>query len=265
MVVKRKQADDTQSDAQHKIFLLVFLLYPGLTNKIFEGLICRDLGGDPVTSVLEVDYSVDCEEDKALRYVRQFFLIIIWSFGVPAVLYVWMSRAKALILAGDEETLHKFDFALGDYKREFWYWEVVELGRKLILSGLIGLFGRGTIAQNFAAVVISFFFFALSVYAQPFTTDNMNRIKVFGEFQIFGVLLVCIILQTDKNGLPDTGLATDSFYGGVQLVLTVAILPLLVYVIWGNVVATRGEVQVLMKRQTREAEAESDFQNSISD
>ena len=71
--------------------------------------------------------------------------------------------------------------APGDYKREYWYWEVVELSRKLILSGLIGLFGRGTIAQTFAAVAISFLFFALSVKAQPFKTDKLNRIKVFSE------------------------------------------------------------------------------------
>ena len=138
------QVDDRQSDALTKVFLLVSLLYPGLTNKIFEGLICRDLGGDPMTSVLEVDYtaprnvppppprppliekvkcdlstrdqvytcSVVCEEDKALQYmhVQQFILIVICPIGLPARLYVdvWMSRSKDLILAEDEDTLKTF-------------------------------------------------------------------------------------------------------------------------------------------------------------
>eukprot|EP01046_Picozoa_sp_COSAG06_P031452 COSAG06_NODE_3065_length_5901_cov_5.700965_2_plen_1264_part_00 len=239
LVVKQHLKSSRQSDALTKVFLLVFLLYPGLTNKIFEGLICRDLGGEPLSSVLEVDYSIDCEEDKALRYVRQLLLVVIWPIGLPAMLFLWMYHAKDLILAEDEDTLQKFDFVLGDYKRGFWFWEVVELSRKLILSGLIGIFGRGTIAQSFAAVFISFFFFGLSVYAQPFRTDRMNRLKMFSEFQIFGILLVCIVLQTNKNGLPDTGLATESFYGNVQLAFTVSIIPLVAYFVQQNMVAVR--------------------------
>ena len=265
LVVKQKQAADRQSDALTKVFLIVFLFYPGMTNKIFEGFICRDLGGDPATSVLEVDYSVDCEEDKALRYVRQVFLTLIWPVGLPVVLYVWMHRAKDLILAEDEDTLlRKFDFVLGDYKREYWFWEVVELFRKLILSGVIGLFGRGTIAQSFAAVVISFFFFVLSVHKQPFVSNTMNFIKAVSEFQIFGILLVCTILQTDKNGLPVVGLGTESFYGTVQIVLTVFIFPLVIYIVGGNVRALRGAKNDQEDKDAREQEMSS-FENPVTE
>ena len=76
------------SNALTKVFLLVFILYPGLTNKIFEGLICRDLGGDPLTSVLAVDYRVECEENMTSRYVRQMLLIVIWPVGVPTLLFL---------------------------------------------------------------------------------------------------------------------------------------------------------------------------------
>lgn len=230
LVVKQHLRQTRVSNALTKVFLLVFILYPGLTNKIFEGLICRDLGGDPLTSVLAVDYRVDCEENMTSRYVRQMLLIVIWPVGLPTLLFLWMHHSKSLILARDHDTLEKFDFVMADYRPEYWYWEVVELSRKLILSGLIGLFGRGTIAQSFAAVIISCFFFALSLHARPFTTDNLNRIKVFSEFQIFGILLVCIVLQTNATGLPATGLATEEFYGNVQLVLTVAIMPMVLYI-----------------------------------
>lgn len=42
------------------------------------------------------------------------------------------------------------------------YWEIVELIRKLILAGLIGFVGRGSVLQTVVALVISFMFFALT-------------------------------------------------------------------------------------------------------
>jgi hypothetical protein len=59
----------------------------------------------------------------------------------------------------------------------------------------------------------------------------MNLIKAFTEFQIFGVLLVCIILQTDASGLPGSGIGTMDFYGSFQLYLTVAVFPLILYTV----------------------------------
>ena len=86
-------------------------MFAGLTNKIFDGLICRDLGGD--LSVLEVDYTVDCVETSMLRWAVSGTLIILWPIGLPAVLLWQMSLVKDKILKGDETTLKKFDFVLG--------------------------------------------------------------------------------------------------------------------------------------------------------
>ena len=47
LVLKHKKML-VKADAAGRLFLLAFLLYPGLTTKLFEGFICRDIGlGDP--------------------------------------------------------------------------------------------------------------------------------------------------------------------------------------------------------------------------
>eukprot|EP01051_Picozoa_sp_SAG22_P031437 SAG22_NODE_12738_length_431_cov_0.656627_1_plen_70_part_01 len=69
-----------------------------------------------------------------------------WPIGMPAMLFVLMWRVRAEILARDEDTLKLFDFVIGGYRGKYWYWELVERGRKLILSGIIGLLGRGSVA-----------------------------------------------------------------------------------------------------------------------
>ena len=66
-------------------FLQVFVMYPGLTNKIFEVFLCRDLGPDFTPgSVMHADYGVDCDETAALRYLGGGALVLLWPIGLPA-------------------------------------------------------------------------------------------------------------------------------------------------------------------------------------
>jgi hypothetical protein len=143
-----------------------------------------------------------------------------------------MWKDRKLIRARDPDTLQKFDFALVDYKADHWYWECVELFRKLILSGLISVFERGSIAQTVLATLASFVFFALSFHAQPFNTARMNALKICSEFQIFGILLTCVVLQSNRKGDQiATELITIDDYGSVQVVLTIAIVPITMYML----------------------------------
>ena len=56
--------------------------------------------------------------------------------------------------------------------------------RKLILAGLIGLAGRGTVFQTVVATLISFMFFAFSFREMPYNTRRLNAVKTFSEFQL---------------------------------------------------------------------------------
>jgi hypothetical protein len=113
------------------------VLNVGLTANIFEVFMCRELGFND--SVLHIDYTVDCEATSALRWAIGGVLVLLWPVGLPALLFTAMYRVRAKIHDDDEDTLLIFAFVLGDYDTAHWYWEVVELGRKLILAGFIGL------------------------------------------------------------------------------------------------------------------------------
>lgn len=135
--------------------------YPGVTNKIFDGLTCRHLGG---LTVLDVDYSIDCEATYFQRQLVNGSLVVLyarlfratrehkaanstgldashtflarfpscccrWPIGIPVVLAVILWRKRELITQEDEATLQEFDFIIGDYTIECWYWEIAELAR----------------------------------------------------------------------------------------------------------------------------------------
>ena len=100
----------------------VFALLAGMTNKIFAGFSCRQLGTD--ASVMNANYGSSCESDEyILVLVVCSLLTIVWAIGIPATLFWEMYKVRELITEGDPDTLQKFEFVLGDYDREHWYWE----------------------------------------------------------------------------------------------------------------------------------------------
>ena len=238
-LVLQKRKFDLKAETLGRLFLLVFVMYPGLTNKVFEGFMCRDLGD---MAVLNTDYTTVCYTSEWYMIASVCgVLVLLWPIGLPAVLFFSMRRVLPLIKAGDEDTLKFWDFALGDYSTDHWYWEVVELSRKLIMAGLLGLLGRGSIIQVFAATLISFFFFAFALKALPFESSRLNFIKVFSEFQLFVILLSCLVLQTDERGLMGQAIFGREHIGMMQAVVTMASLPVVVYLVGDHVVGVAKE------------------------
>ena len=117
-LVSASERNALAADAFGRVALLAFLLYPGLTTKIFDAFVCRELGPDH--AVLAVDYSIDCGSTRyASIHAIAIVLMILWPFGLPALLLLKLWKARKDIFAEDEDTVAQFDFVLGDYKKEF--------------------------------------------------------------------------------------------------------------------------------------------------
>ena len=106
--------------------------------------------------------------------------------------------------------------------------QVVELSRKLIMSGLLGLVGRGSIGQAVLAVVLAFIFFAIALKHQPFTSGQLNFFKICSEAQLFGVLVLCLVIQAVEIGpvgLSAETITTDG-YGVIMVVVAAVAVPI---------------------------------------
>eukprot|EP01047_Picozoa_sp_COSAG01_P019293 COSAG01_NODE_1068_length_11878_cov_45.012395_4_plen_1116_part_00 len=246
------------NDSLGRLFLLVFLVYPGLTSKIFDIFLCRDLGpGTTPGRVLHADYGVDCDETLLVRNGLGVLLVVIWPIGVPAMLLVLMLRYREAIVTQDENVLRMFQFVVADYKLEYWYWEVVELARKLLLSGLIAVMGRGSVAQSALAAMISFLFFGLSVRTLPFKSRALNAIKIVSEVQLFMVVLMCVILQMNGTNLDAESISAEG-YGVMQTVATLAILPIIMGLILYNVRTLQTDLKQDLARSRTDAGTDSE-------
>lgn len=79
--------------ASDEAFLILFICYPFVTNKLFGILNCRQL--DRTLRVLVVDYSINCDTDThAIFYALSLVLIVLFSIGVPVTMIVLMAANK---------------------------------------------------------------------------------------------------------------------------------------------------------------------------
>ena len=131
------------------------------------------------------DYNIQCfpkadgEAENAGQWwalaVISFIGLIVVSAGFPLgcafLMRRRMNREREMVRKQKKSSVisqrdfgRDFSFIAGEYKPEAYYAECVDLLRKLMLTGLIGLIYPGTVFQSFCCVTISLFFLALHVW-----------------------------------------------------------------------------------------------------
>jgi hypothetical protein len=212
------------------LFFVGMYLYPGLSASILAAVRCRSLG--PGSSFLEVDYSVDCYSEQYSTYkILAYVLVVVVPVGWPlvllaALLHQWRqsqerwheadndndrahlraSLAWELEAGGDMQTdsfaeyhrkraEHLFGFLVADYRPECFWYEPVDMLRKLALSGLLQFIHRGTAAQCFCGCAISFASFGVQQWLRPYREHESNVLKALVDTQLFLTFLISFILR----------------------------------------------------------------------
>jgi len=106
-----------------------------------------------------------------------------------------MRNYREKIIAEDGDTLRQFNALMGDYEPISYYWESIELSRKLILAGFIMFVAPGSSTQVGIALLITFMYFALSLRFAPFKNPEHDVVKMISEVMIFVVLLSALPRQ----------------------------------------------------------------------
>jgi hypothetical protein len=89
------------------------------------------------------------------------------------------------------------------------YWELIELGRKLVLNGFLVLCNQGTILQLTVALVVVLIHLMAIIYAKPMLHISNNSFYPYTTFLLFVVFLATILLQVETRfvqaGVDDAG------------------------------------------------------------
>ena len=99
--------------------------------------------------------------------------------------------------------VHRVGFLIKSYKVQFWYFELIAMAHKLIMTCVVMFVAPGSQIQILFALTISFGFCVLTAYIQPFVKNKVCTTSVFSLLSHCTALLYGILLSTDGlTGIP---------------------------------------------------------------
>ena len=184
---------------------LSFVLVPKVSGAIFRAWDCAafpyDDAAEAVRFQLRADLAVRCSdptyqsEAHAEVVRRAFALLWLWPVGAPAFFTLLLLRCRTDILEGRSTALARAtSFLHQDYKPRFFFWEPVEMMRRLSITGFVLLVQD---AQHclYLAVMLSSGFVIMLAYLRPYAKPINNMLALCAQLAITSVFVAGIFLR----------------------------------------------------------------------
>jgi hypothetical protein len=122
-----------------------------------------------------------------------------------------------------ESTVMQYGSLFEGYEDDVWYWEIVEMLRKALLTGGLVLLLPGTSAQVLSGLLVCQFYILFLTKKTPYKEPTDDWLQIFASLQLLLTLLGGLVLKMDD---PDHRLYEDAF-----MTYTLITLNALVFVI----------------------------------
>merc|ERR1711865_319190 len=158
---------------------LLLFMYPGLATRCFQMFKCSSFDG-VAFDVLEADPSMVCYGDDHRVYLTlSFVFIFIYVIGVPLIMFVvlWKNKKNLYVLEGTEATERQkeVEFEFGSmytqYEPKYWYFEIIIIIHKCIMTGAMVIVENGTPLQPLVAMLIQMTFLLIVLKLAPYNDD----------------------------------------------------------------------------------------------
>jgi hypothetical protein len=87
------------------------------------------------------------------------------------------------------------------YKNEYWYWEVIECYRRIILTSLVSIISPGSPLQSLSAILFTLIFIRLYAYFLPYAEPSDNILAELGQAQVFVTFFIALIINSSLIGI----------------------------------------------------------------
>ena len=166
---------------------LYYLLYSTLIRLYFGLFACTSFAFDDKYR-LKGSLDILCGGSTHLKYVFSTLpVVLVLVIGLPVMAFLKLYKAnRALALSVNPQMMASYGFIFEGYKVEYWYWELVNVGRKILLSG-ISVFLSSKSAdkmerniQGHAAVLVVMIFFTVQMRYKPYRDETLNTLEEVG-------------------------------------------------------------------------------------
>lgn len=187
-------SDDAYSASMKLAVKLVFVVYPFCSAMTLSIFMCQEVGG----SYYQIhDYRFECYTDQWTNYaIISIAGFVLYPLGCPLFYWILIRKNKHK-LYHDEKCKMRYGFIYLRYEPRCYSHEILEMLRKFLMTGAIGLFDPGSTNQLLFGVVIAGGFLVHHVKYQPFVADDEDHAQSASLFATAATLLLAISLKTD--------------------------------------------------------------------
>jgi hypothetical protein len=210
----------------HKAFLVfTYLILPSTSATIFQVFSCKDVDPDNVASgddyYMAMDYSVSCSSSKYhFGFAWAIASILVYPIGIPAYYFYVLYNARIDIqhrddidtITADEAQqsesnmlddpkLQAIQLLFESYQPRYWYWEVIETAKRLLLTGVLVLIVQGSAVQIIVGISFSLFFMKLYDTYRPYADNAIQGFQSISQWQIFTIFLIALLLKADFGSI----------------------------------------------------------------
>jgi len=191
-------------DAQAWLLFITYFIYSSTCAMISNIFNCVDLNDGNV--LLITDYSISC---KSSAYASAKYLGIAAtlsvSLGTPLLYGLLMFPHRANIRAA-----RHLGFFYADYTDDYWYWEIIECIKRLLLTGGSIFFFKGSLLQIVVSIILVSMYAFVIDHVRPFALKINNTQAVLANhmlaLSLFLALLLKISIGFKPTGLYDIGI-----------------------------------------------------------
>ena len=189
---KSREISRTKETVFRNLFFILYVTYLSTCAKTANVLplacqkVCRDKKEEVCYSYVKADYSIQCHGTKYNHLLIVAYISTAYIIALPASSFtaLWRQR-KVLQAAADAEAFQDsgsgmmisgLRFLYENYKHQSWYWELVEMSRKVILTSALILVGQESRSYIGLAWVIAGMYGMLFSWIKPIADVTENRL-----------------------------------------------------------------------------------------
>ncbi|GMI25760.1 hypothetical protein TeGR_g8964 [Tetraparma gracilis] len=203
-----------------------------MTRLIFSTFPCLEL--DTGERWLLADKSIDCDSAAHARMVAYaWIMVVVFCVGVPGGCFLLLWRQRDKIMASEDKrkedkSLNSIRSLFENYKPEHWYWEPVEMTRRIFMTGFLVVLARGSFAQIVVCQGVSIVALTMLKTRSPFLRGNDNLVAEAMYTQIIITLLLCVLVKSSAE-VGDEGELGSGTIDALLVSTQLLFAPLLLY------------------------------------
>ena len=221
MAMAYRRGTWTRTKFYNTTVALLFLVYPRVTSVVLSTFSCEEMANG--SSFLKADYSVECDGAyKAVYFTAGAVFFCVYCIGVPLLFFGLLQMYRGeLYNPITNKPLPRARDEVGSlyvaFEPEAYWWEIVEMLRKLVLCGLLQYIEPGSALQIAVALTISVVYGFFAAFASPFVDDMDDNVNGLCNLMVVGLGIFALLM---KAGFADTpGYGEDT--AGIFLIVIV--------------------------------------------